>query len=159
MTVLRLVGQSQKAFHEHHQKYASLEELAAPEAEKRAGVHSSVPPQLARDRQFKGYIFHVIASEARLVPVPEAAEDVEGGAEAEPVEAELVKNWCAYAWPTTYGLTGTRTFLIDDSGSVYSAVVPELSGVEPQKLDPGIGYRGRKCFGDVTWALVAAKTR
>jgi len=159
MTTLRLVGQSQKTFHARHQKYASLEELASPETEESAGLHSSVPPQLARDRQLKGYLFQVVCAVTRPAPVPEDAAGVEEETAPAPTVAEPVQNWCAYAWPATYGLTGFRTFLIDDSGTVYSAVVPELGGIEPSKLDPGIGYRGRECFGDVTWAPVAAKTR
>jgi hypothetical protein len=132
IAVLRMISQAEESFHEQNRRYASLKELSTPASDGAAPFRSSLPPQIAKDTPFEGYFFQVFQSEPGAGPI-------------------VPQDWCAYAWPVSYGLTGFRSFLIDHSGKVCAARVQELGGKDPKKWDPAIAYKGGKLFGEVSW--------
>ena len=157
MATLRLIGESQEQFHKLNDRYGNLEEIAA-------GTEGSPPAivqishQFSRDNEFKSYLFRVFVAEPAADPSAEAATEP---GEVEPPEssgAQPKKHWCAYAWPLRHGLTGHRTFLIDDSGQIYATETAKLRGGDPEGLASGMAYRDHKPFGQIDtakWAPIA----
>ncbi len=65
-----------------------------------------------------GYVFQLYLPSATGAPTAEAAT---GGAITISIgasNAEVV--WCGYAWPSSYGNTGKRTFFVNQGGDVLS---------------------------------------
>ncbi|MCU0724316.1 MAG: DUF2950 family protein [Planctomycetes bacterium] len=49
--------------------------------------------------------------------------------------------WCCYAWPETYGSSGRRTFLINQSGDiVFTEHANYTGGEDPAPMPPGAGF-------------------
>ena len=72
-------------------------------------------PQASRVLR-SGYIFQVYLPDTAGVA---AAEAPTGGAGGININATLsAVQWCAYAWPSSIGNTGVRTFFINQSGDV-----------------------------------------
>lgn len=158
MATLRLIGESQEQFHKLNDRYGNLEEIAA-NAEGSPPAIAQISHQFSRDNQSKSYLFQVFVAEPAAAPSAEAATDP---GEAEPPESSGAqtesKHWCAYAWPLRHGLTGHRTFFIDDSGQLYATETAKLSGGEPEGLAPGMAYRDHRPFGQIDtakWAPIA----
>ena len=59
--------------------------------------------------------------------------DTEGFARVDADRAETT--WCGYAWPAEYGVTGTRTFFVNQTGDVIATDAPEYTG--PRAPPPG----------------------
>ena len=56
------------------------------------------------------------------------AELAGGGADTT-VDADLAETtWCAYAWPTNFGSTGSRTFFVNQGGDIVATEDPVYSG-------------------------------
>ena len=66
-----------------------------------------------------GYFFRVyLPATGTGAPAGEAAT---GGASGVSIDAALAESiWCAYAWPASYGNSGSRTFFINHNGDILS---------------------------------------
>jgi type IV pilus assembly protein PilA len=63
-----------------------------------------------------GYIFQMFLPGNTVPFQPEAAG---GGATASTIQAEAAEVlWCCYAWPSSYGNSGKRTFFVNQAGDV-----------------------------------------
>jgi prepilin-type N-terminal cleavage/methylation domain-containing protein len=52
------------------------------------------------------------------------------------VNADLAEtSWCCYAWPVNYGSSGNRTFVVNQSGDIINAEVPDYSGPTPTGMN------------------------
>ena len=72
-----------------------------------------------------GYHFAVYLPNATAVGQKEQA----GGGRSGAVDPELAETtWCAYAWPTSRGKSGNRTFFVNQSGDITYTDASEYSG-------------------------------
>lgn len=75
-----------------------------------------------------GYVFQMFLPGAGGAPVP---EDAAGGPGAGAVDDNLAETlWCCYAWPATKDTTGTRVFVVNQTGDILATdnAVQDYSG-------------------------------
>ena len=67
-----------------------------------------------------GYIFQMFLPDTAALGVAEDATggDPDNGQGVDPGQAEVL--WCCYAWPSTAGNSGNRTFFINQTGDVLA---------------------------------------
>ena len=65
-----------------------------------------------------GYFFAMFLPGAASAPTAEAATGGASGVNIISADAEVM--WCCYAWPSSYGNSGKRTFFVNQSGDVLS---------------------------------------
>jgi hypothetical protein len=80
-----------------------------------------------------GYVYRIwlAAKSGAAVGEPKTGFACDGGHDAD--LAEVV--WCCYAWPARAGLTGGRTFFVNQEGEVLAAEGMPYQGVTPPKAD------------------------
>jgi hypothetical protein len=113
-------------------EYAGFLEMSGAEVGRMAG--KLVPPVLsgafrivspAGEVARSGYLYRVFLPDARGTGVGEAP----GGFARGQVDADLAETtWCLYAWPETYGKTGTRTFFTNQGGDVLATECATYTG-------------------------------
>jgi prepilin-type N-terminal cleavage/methylation domain-containing protein len=65
-----------------------------------------------------GYLFQMFLPSAAMAAT---AENATGGASGISISATLSEVlWCAYAWPSSFGNSGKRTFFVNQAGDVLS---------------------------------------
>ena len=64
-----------------------------------------------------GYLFQMYLPSSAAVGVPEADS---GGVNTAPDAAQAEVLWCCYAWPSSFGNSGKRAFMVNQSGDVLS---------------------------------------
>ena len=73
-----------------------------------------------------GYLFSIYLPDDAGVGVPEAGG---GGVAAGAVGADVGEiTWVCYAWPTSYGNTGNRTFFVSQGGDIIATEDSSYSG-------------------------------
>jgi type IV pilus assembly protein PilA len=65
-----------------------------------------------------GYLFQMYLPDSVAVGVPEADTGGIGATAPDPAQAEVL--WCCYAWPSSFGNSGKRTFMVNQAGDVLS---------------------------------------
>jgi prepilin-type N-terminal cleavage/methylation domain-containing protein len=65
-----------------------------------------------------GYFFAMFLPDASADPTAEANSGGSSGISISAANAEVM--WCAYAWPSSYGNSGKRTFFVNQAGDVLS---------------------------------------
>ncbi|MEN8148430.1 MAG: DUF2950 family protein [Planctomycetota bacterium] len=77
-----------------------------------------------------GYFFKLILPGAGGIGVcPDEVSDFSG------VDPNLAEStWCCYAWPVNYGSTGTRIFMVNQTGDIVSADNQAYTGTAPALL-------------------------
>jgi prepilin-type N-terminal cleavage/methylation domain-containing protein len=65
-----------------------------------------------------GYIFQMYLPDSAMVGLAEADAGGVGSTPPNTAQAEVL--WCCYAWPSSFGNSGKRTFMINQSGDVLS---------------------------------------
>jgi hypothetical protein len=65
-----------------------------------------------------GYFFQMYLPSATLAFTGEAAAGGGGGVSIDATNAEVL--WACYAWPTSFGNSGKRTFFINQAGDVLA---------------------------------------
>ena len=76
-----------------------------------------------------------------------------GGGISAALDADLTETtWCAYAWPSTYELSGYRTFFVNQAGELISAVDASYNG-PGAVTDPGSALRAGGNIGSITGDL------
>lgn len=89
-----------------------------------------LPPDFATfdansDVSRSGYLFHMMLPSWGGAGVAEVAT----GALAAPIDSDLAETtWCCYAWPVKYGVTGKRTYFINQEGAVTTTESVWYSG-------------------------------
>ena len=61
-----------------------------------------------------GYIFQMYLPSAAAVGVPEGDTGGVGATAPDAVQSEVL--WCCYAWPSSFGNSGKRTFFVNQTG-------------------------------------------
>ena len=85
-----------------------------------------------------GYVYRLYLPDSRGAGVGEP----QGGFTRGTVDPALSETtWCMYAWPVSYGKTGTRTFFTNQGGDVMATDSPSYSG-------PGAGPAPDAAFVD-----------
>ena len=145
ITMLRLLNKAEAAYFKDYKAYGSLDEL------------SDLPGGLKRDDgqtgYYRGYYFRVF-----LPAAPAGGAGPAEAGDAAETAAPPRDQWCAYAWPSIYGITGRSSFFTRGEGTIYTEDDPDLSGKSPKKLTAGLACRDQKPFSekvDVTrWELL-----
>ena len=65
-----------------------------------------------------GYFFAMFLPSSAAAPTAEAASGGSSGVSISAANAEVM--WAAYAWPSSYGNSGKRTFFVNQAGDVLS---------------------------------------
>ncbi len=140
MAIMRLIEQAEKDHLKTKDVYGESKEIAAL---KSRNDRSILPQELAQGDQLKGYTFRIFLAELpKPEPVAEASEN-------EPTKTTPPLQWCAYAMPNRYGLTGHRTFFINETGQIYFIDEPKITGTNPEKIQPGLAYKDRQPFSEI----------
>ncbi len=101
-----------------------------------------------------GYCYRIFLPEARGHGV---AEPISGFANDGTVVADLAETtWCCYSWPVEYGVTGTRTFFMNQAGDTLATDDARYSGVRGGP-DAGSAFHPRT--GSAITGMVAVGTK
>jgi hypothetical protein len=85
-----------------------------------------------------GYLFRVYLPDARAAGVEESPT----GFDARRVDHDLAETtWCLYAWPAIAGVTGTRTFFMNQAGDVLATEDARYDG-PGRGPAPNAAFRG-----------------
>jgi hypothetical protein len=64
-----------------------------------------------------------------ILALPDAAGNAVRPSAMNLVDPDLAETtWAAYAWPTNYGSTGSRTFFVNQGGDIVATEDPTYSG-------------------------------
>lgn len=94
-----------------------------------------IPPVLARrfqrlnehgEVEARGYLFRIYLPDPSGVGIGEPQEGFTRDSGVDPDLAETT--WCCYAWPVEYGVTGQKTFFMNQSGDMLATDDAEYSG-------------------------------
>jgi type II secretory pathway pseudopilin PulG len=138
MTTLRIIAHKQEEFRNQHSEYAFLKELS--------GLPKEMDLNDPKSGLYRGYLYQIFLP---LQELPGAESN------AQPVKTfpQARERWCAYAWPVSHRLTGSRPFFINETGQLYTSENVTLSGRDPKKLDADFAYRQGKPFSEVNTAV------
>ncbi|HLQ36590.1 MAG TPA: prepilin-type N-terminal cleavage/methylation domain-containing protein [Planctomycetota bacterium] len=73
--------------------------------------------QASRVRR-SGYVFQMYLPDSSPFGVAEAASGGSAGVSIDATQASVL--WCCYAWPSSFGNSGNRTFFVNQAGDVLS---------------------------------------
>lgn len=94
---------------------------------------------VAGEVQHRGYVFRV------YLPLEDGRgqrEQPYGGMPAGIVDADQSElHWVAYTWPATNGISGTRTFVMDEGGEILQTEDPDRSGQNTAYVRAGDAFR------------------
>ncbi len=132
IATLRGIASSQRQFRDKkhvdldgdgYGEYGYLAELigSRPPRGRKETIQSLLPPSFGPVENGvvvrSGYVFRVDLPDPQGIPVGEGTH----GGPARPVGSEGAENgWVAYCWPLEYGSTGSRAFVIDESGALFA---------------------------------------
>jgi prepilin-type N-terminal cleavage/methylation domain-containing protein len=91
-----------------------------------SGAFRTVDPAHA-DVSRSGYLFHIfLPATGGSSTEPETTTGAFYGA---PVNTDLAEtSWCCYAWPSSYGTSGNRSFFVNQAGDITASDNPTISG-------------------------------
>ncbi len=87
-----------------------------------------------------GYFFRIYLPDADGHGVRDEPGGGVGPGVVDPDYAEQV--WCCYAWPTRYGVSGRRTFFVNQTGDILFADSSTYEGPNCAGIRPGNALRG-----------------
>lgn len=104
-----------------------------------------------------GYIFQMYLPSSTRVGVPEADA---GGVNTAPDPAQCEVLWSCYAWPSSFGNSGKRTFFVNQSGDVLATknIAQRYSGGAAASDVPTYDAAFLKGAGNNMGSTVAANT-
>jgi len=92
-----------------------------------------------------GYLYQVYIP---LISGQGQAEQATGGYAAGTLDADLAETtWCCYAWPTSYGTTGNRTFFVNQAGDIISTETSAYDGGSPPASNAAFRGAGNTITG------------
>jgi hypothetical protein len=115
-------------------EYGGFLEMSGAIPGRMANGRPMVPPVLSGafrtlteggEAQRNGYLYRVYLPDVRGDGVGETLE----GFDARRIDADLAETtWCLYAWPMVPGMTGNRTFFVNQGGDVFATTDPRYAG-------------------------------
>jgi hypothetical protein len=93
-----------------------------------------------RDRPYKGYYYRLLMRQGR---------NAEGGAYDYVIRGKMIGGFAVVAFPARYGISGIKTFMVNQDGVVYEADLGRSTALSATKMD--------KFDPDKRWTAVKAE--